>query len=76
MGLTIPTSCTTTESASLALTDNLTREELLSKGWSFTGTTTLPRFKCEGGFLGGLLSWVLSTLISGPENPYSLRFAP
>jgi hypothetical protein len=75
MGLSIPTSCTTSQGASLALADNLTREELLSKGWSFSGATTLPRFHCEGPF-GGIVGVVLTLALSGPENPFSLRFAP
>ena len=59
-------------SAALTLVDNLTREELLTKGWSVAGTTTLPRFQCEGGFLGSLLGALLTALLSGPENPYSM----
>lgn len=73
LGLAIPTKCTTAEPIALNLTTTLTREELLSKGWSFTGTTTLPKFKCEGGFLGSLFGLVLSTLLSGPENPYAIK---
>jgi hypothetical protein len=72
LGLTIPTNCTTTEPLALGLTDTLSREELLAKGWSFAGMTTLPRIKCEGGFLGGLFGAVLSALLSGPGNTYSL----
>jgi len=72
LGLTIPTSCTTSEPLGLELADNLTREELLTKGWSFVGTATLPSFKCEGGLLGRLFGQVLTTVLSGPENPYSI----
>jgi hypothetical protein len=72
LGLTIPTRCATAEPLSLSLADTLTREELLTKGWSFAGTTALPSFTCEGGFLGFLFGQVLSGLLSGPENSYSL----
>jgi hypothetical protein len=72
LGLKIPTTCATTESLLLSLVDNLTREELLTKGWSFSGNTTIPKIKCEGGLLGGLFGTVLSALLSGPENAYSL----
>jgi pimeloyl-ACP methyl ester carboxylesterase len=72
-GLTIPAQCTTAEPIALNLVTTLSREELLSKGWSFTGSTTLPRFKCEGGLLGSLLSFVFSSSISGSENPYAIK---
>jgi outer membrane protein assembly factor BamB len=73
-GLQIPTACETQEPASLSLTDTLTREELLTSGWSFTGTTTLPRFKCQGAF-GGVVASVLTMLLSGPANPFSLALS-
>jgi IPT/TIG domain len=73
LGLKIPTSCATAEPIALALTDTLTREELLKTGWSFAGTATLPKFKCEGGLLGSLFGVVLSGLLSGPENAYTLK---
>jgi alpha-tubulin suppressor-like RCC1 family protein len=72
LGLTIPTKCATWEPVSLSLTDTLTREELLEKGWSFAGTTTLPAINCEGGLLGSSFGPILSSLLSGPANPYSL----
>jgi sugar lactone lactonase YvrE len=71
-GLKLSLSCTTEEPVSLNLLDTLTREELLRKGWSFGGSTTLPTFKCEGPFLGHLFGFVLSALLSGPENPFSI----
>jgi outer membrane protein assembly factor BamB len=71
-GLNIPTNCVTAEPIALSLTDTLTREELLTKGWSFNGTTTLPSIACEGGLFGSFLGVVLSHLLSGPENPYAL----
>lgn len=84
LGLTIPTRCATAEPMSLSLADTLTREELLrngtraellpNNGWSFTGAALLPRFACEGGFLGEPFGrWVLTPLLSGPEHPYSLN---
>jgi outer membrane protein assembly factor BamB len=71
-GLTIPLNCATTEPVALNLSDTLTREELVSKGWTFSGTATLPNVRCEGGFLGSLFGHVLTRLLSGPENAYSL----
>lgn len=76
LGLSIPTSCSGAEPLSLSLTDTLTREELLSTGWAFSGSATLPRMRCEGGFLGSAFGAVLSALVSGPENQYSLKVAP
>jgi hypothetical protein len=72
LGLSFPTQCTSAEPVSLALSTTLTSEELLTHGWSFAGTTTLPKFKCEG-FLGPLFSLILTTLVSSPESPYSLK---
>jgi pimeloyl-ACP methyl ester carboxylesterase len=72
LGLMLPTQCTTAEPVSLPLSATLTREELLTQGWSFAGATTLPKLKCEG-FLGPLFSLVLTSLISGPENPYTIK---
>ncbi|MDE3070520.1 MAG: hypothetical protein KGJ43_07305, partial [Acidobacteriota bacterium] len=54
----------------------LTPEELRSKGWQFTGTAKLPSFTCQNGILGRLFGWVLTTLLSGPENSYALRIGP
>ena len=75
LGLTIPANCETTEPVALNLDSTLTREALLNGAWGFVGTTTLPNFKCEAGILGAGFAWVLSTLLSGPENPYSLSIA-
>lgn len=73
LGLRIPTSCATVEPLSLSLADTLTPEELFNTGWAFTGTATLPRFACEGGLLGRFFGEILSAVLSGPENAYSLR---
>jgi hypothetical protein len=72
LGLTIPTNCSTTEPAAFHLGSTLTREELQKLAWNFVGRTTLPHFKCEGGFLGAAFGAILSTLLSGPENLFSL----
>jgi hypothetical protein len=76
LGLTIPTRCAAMEPLALTLVDNLTRAEFLSGGWSFAGTTTLSRFRCQGGLLSALFGSVLSSLLSGPENAYSLAVRP
>jgi len=73
LGLTIPTKCTTIEPISLKLSDTLSTEELLSKGWSFSGTTSLPYVRCTGGLLGSLFGLVASGLLTGPENKYTLQ---
>ena len=74
-GLKVPTNCATTEPLSLALAASLTTEQLFKTGWGFTGKTTIPRLKCEGTF-GPLVGTLVSLLLSGPENPYALHFAP
>jgi hypothetical protein len=75
-GLTFPTNCATAEPIGLNLSNTLTREELLTKGWSFGGTSTLPSIQCEGGVLGSFFGVALTHLLSGPGNPYSLKFSP
>jgi hypothetical protein len=71
-GRTIPTRCTTSEPVALNFVDTLTRAELLRKGWSSTGTATLPAIRCEGKGRGVTLGHTLTRLLSGPENPYSI----
>jgi hypothetical protein len=74
LGLQIPTHCGTSEPLALGLVDEtLTRAQLLTSGWSFAGSTTIPKVKCEGGLLGGLFGAVLSALLSGPENSYAIK---
>jgi hypothetical protein len=75
LGLKIPTACTAREPLSLSLTDTLTDQELLRGPWHFSGTTSLSRFRCEGGFLGEIFGHLLSALLSGPENAYTLGIA-
>jgi hypothetical protein len=75
LGLKISTECTTSEPIALGLVDTLPLEELLKTGWHFSGTATLPRLTCQGGFLGSILGPVLTALISGPQNPYTLTIS-
>jgi hypothetical protein len=76
LGLSIPTSCATIEPLALGLAANLTREELLTTGWSFAGAATLARFRCEGALLGRLFGGVLTGLLSGEENAYAISIKP
>jgi hypothetical protein len=72
LGLKIPVKCETVEPVKLPLLKKLSLEELL-EGTTITGTATLPNIKC-GGLFGGLLGPVLTELMSGPENAFSLTF--
>ena len=71
-GIKIPTQCETVQPVKLPLVKTLSLLELLF-GTTINGTATLPNIKCRGLF-GGLLGPVLSLLISGPENPFSIVF--
>jgi hypothetical protein len=71
-GLRFPASCTTAEPISLQLADTLTREELLTKRWSFTGMAVIPRFQCQEGLIGEVEAFALGSLLTGRENPYSI----
>jgi hypothetical protein len=73
--LHIATKCQTTKPLSLPLLAELSASELLATGAHFMGTTTIPPVKCEGS-LGTLESAVLTSLFSGPANPYSVAIAP
>jgi alpha-tubulin suppressor-like RCC1 family protein len=75
LGLQIAAKCQTTAPLSLPLLAELSPGELLSTGAHFTGTTTIPGVKCEGS-LASLESSVLTSLFSGPSNPYSITIAP
>jgi hypothetical protein len=76
LGLKIPTDCATAEPIALNLSSNITHEELFSSGWSFAGAAVLPPFRCEDGVFGAPFNAVLTALLSGPENPYSISFRP
>jgi hypothetical protein len=72
LGIKVPTHCETSEPLSLELTYTTTLGDLIGVGPHFTGTTTIPPFKCEG-LQGAVLGPLVTALISGPENPYSLH---
>ena len=74
LGLRIPTHCVTSEPISLALAGSLTLEELAGVGWHFSGTASVPGMRCSGGLLGSAFGVVLSALLSGSGDPYSLSF--
>ena len=76
LGLELPAGCSPTQPLALNLAANLTREELTSGGWRFAGSTTLSRFRCEQGFLGPVLAILLTSVLSGPANPYSITISP
>ena len=73
LGIEVPTECETSEPVVFDLSDNLTLGELTeTSGARFAGTTTIPSIKCEG--LSGIALGVLLTgVMSGPENPYTLH---
>jgi len=74
-GLSIPLHCSSSEPVSLNLADTLDLEELLTERWQFSGTFLLPKVSCEGGSRGAAFGAVLTALLSGPENTYSLAIA-
>jgi hypothetical protein len=75
LGINVPTQCETAEPITLPLSTHLTVRELFVSGPRFKGTATIPPIKCEG--LSGIaLGLLLTTLISGPENPYAIGIAP
>ncbi len=53
-----------------------TISQLKASGATFSGTVTLPAFKCNGGLLGSVFSPVLTALLSGPSNPFTLTIEP
>jgi hypothetical protein len=71
----LPTQCETATPVSFPLSANLTLLEIVTVGAHFEGQTTIPNIKC-GGLFGGILGSVLSALMSGPENTYSLNINP
>lgn len=75
IGAEVPVSCETVQPVTLNLATEENAFTLLFNGSTFTGTTTLPPVRCAG--LTGLAEGVLLTsLMSGPENPYSITIAP
>jgi hypothetical protein len=77
LGIEVPTKCETSEPATFDLSAYLPVGELVLQegGPHFTGTTTIPSISC-GGLTGLPLSVLLTSLMSGPENPYSLSLGP
>jgi hypothetical protein len=67
----LPTTCQTAEPISFNLLDTLTLVETYSAGPHFKGTTTFPPFICHG-LEAAAVEPLLDTLISGPDNAYSL----
>jgi IPT/TIG domain len=71
-GLKIPLECKTARPVSLPLSENVMLfGEFLDAGSHFTGTTTYPRISCRGP-VGVVEGAILSALVSGPGNSYSL----
>jgi hypothetical protein len=75
LGLNIPVSCQTIRPVEFQLESSGTAADI-AKGFLFTGQTTLPPINCSGGLLGSLAGPVLSELLSGPNNPFSLAIEP
>jgi hypothetical protein len=75
LGIDVPTQCQTSEPVTFDLKTTLTLGELLDVGPHFTGTTTIPTISCEGPS-GLVLGTLVTSLMSGPENPYALYIAP
>ncbi|MCW3018337.1 MAG: Fibronectin type domain protein, partial [Solirubrobacterales bacterium] len=71
LGIGVPVHCETSEPVVFNLSDDLTFEEVTEIGPHFAGTVTIPNISCEG-LEGLLVAPLLTTLMSGPENPYSL----
>jgi hypothetical protein len=74
LGLKIPLECKTSKPVKLPLSENLRLfEELLNPevGSHFVGTTTYPSISCKG-LLGLIEGGLLTSLVSGPNNSYSL----
>jgi hypothetical protein len=74
LGIDVPTHCEIVEPLKLSLKETLPLAELLDEGSHFTGSTYIPPVNC--GLTGLALSPVLTALMSGPENSYSLHIGP
>jgi hypothetical protein len=72
LGLTLATSCTTTEPLSMALGATAPQHELLKAGFSGAGTTKVASLRCTGGFLGAAIGQLFAAMLSGPGSGYSL----
>jgi hypothetical protein len=72
LGIEVPTQCQTSEPLDFHLTNISTLPELTETGPRFTGTVTIPSITCEG-LTGLVLGPAITLVMSGPENPYSLK---
>ena len=76
-GLGVKMACETTEATTLDLSADLSVGELFNEGSHFTGTTTIPPIKCAPGKGLGIFGGpILTSLMSGPNNPYALNITP
>lgn len=75
LGIEVPTHCETTEPVVFPLKETDTIGDTLELGLHFTGTTAIPPIECEG-LSGVALAALLTSLMSGPENPFDLHIAP
>ena len=71
MGTNTPTHCETVEPITFPLSTHVTLVELIHEGAHFRGTVTIPPLFAvrDFGRGGGPL---LTSLMSGPDNPYAL----
>lgn len=74
-GQIVPLSCKTAEPVVFALNWSATQQELITTGATTHGEATLPAVQCNG-FAGGLVGSLLTLVISGSNNPYTLTIAP
>ena len=70
----VPVVCRTSQPVVFNLATHLTFQELAELGPHFAGTVTIPPIECDG-LEGLLVAPLLSTLMSGPDNPYALTIA-
>jgi len=77
LGIKVPTNCQTQKPVVFPLELEAPASDLTT-GATFTGETTLPNIKCHGGLLGlgGLLGDVVSGVMSGPGNRFTLTIKP
>ena len=71
----LATDCETNEPAVLPISAEATAPELVGKGASSSGETTLPPVHCSG-LLGSVEAALITTLMSGPGNHYQFTIAP
>ena len=71
----LATDCETNEPAVFPISAEATAPELVGKGASSSGETTLPPVHCSG-LLGSVEGSLITTLMSGPGNHYQFTIAP